>query len=91
MKTIYKYPIALDGKVEMPIGAVVLTAREQDDNICIWAQVDTLQAAVETRTFQVFGTGNEIPTDHVMCYFGTVMFQGGALVFHVFEKMGKIS
>ena len=87
MKTIYKYPLSPDGTpVAMPIGAEVLTAREQGDNICVWARVDKGQEMVEHRTFQVFGTGHDMPEDPNLHYVGTAMLHGGSLVMHVFEN-----
>ncbi len=87
MISIFKYTLTLDGAlIEMPIGAEVLTAREQGDQICVWAKVDTTMELKEQRTFKVFGTGHEMPNDPNWRYVGTAMLHGGALVFHVFEN-----
>lgn len=72
--------------VDMPQGAKILTAREQGDNICIWAEVDQ-NAIYEKRFFEVFGTGDVLPTDMATRkYIGTALLQGGGLVFHIYEK-----
>lgn len=87
MKTIFKYVLQPNGEpVEMPVSADVLTAREQGDNICVWARVDTEEALMVKRNFCVFGTGHEMPDDPNLRYVGTAMLQGGALVMHVFEN-----
>ena len=87
-KTIWKFMPQLDednaaiATVEMPIGARVLTAREQGNELCLWAEVDP-SAATEMRSFQVFGTGHEMP-DVIGAYVGTAMLYSGKLVLHVY-------
>ena len=90
MKTIWKF--VLDPRhltLDMPQGAVVLTAREQRDEICIWAEVDP-SAINEARFFDVFGTGHDLPTGMGLDrrYIGTAMLHGGSLVLHVYERTG---
>lgn len=90
MHTVYKYELHPDRlKIEMPKGAKILTAREQHDTICVWAEVDT-ENATEVRTFEVFGTGHAIPYDMGVSreYISTVMLMGGSLVMHVYEYTG---
>lgn len=75
--------INADGEVvvSMPLGAEVLTAREQADTLCVWARVDPDEKRVVKRRFTVCGTGHPAPfTD----YLGTGMLFGGTLVLHVF-------
>lgn len=87
MKTIHKFVLRTNEQpVEMPVGAEILTAREQGDNICVWAMVDAQQTMREKRALRVFGTGHELPDDPNLKYVGTAMLQGGALVKHVFES-----
>ena len=80
---IWKFILRPNSRVEMPIGAKVLTAHEQRDEICLWAEVDP-SAKKETRNFEVFGTGHAMP-EGKRRYIGTVHMSGGAFVFHVFE------
>jgi hypothetical protein len=86
-KTIWKFTPILDDEsvatVEMPVGAMVLTAREQGTELCIWAEVDP-EAATETRRFHVFGTGHPMSC-YLGDYVGTAMLYGGKLVLHVYE------
>jgi hypothetical protein len=88
MKVIFKYEIeARDHQsVEMPAGAQILSVQVQRDVPCIWAIVDPANP-VESRSFEVFGTGHPFPA----CigsgreYIGTFQLLAGSLVFHLFE------
>jgi hypothetical protein len=90
MQTIHKYELKFPPKngdavnVDMPIGAEILTAREQGDSICVWALVDPSKAKIP-RFFQVFGTGWEIRSGEERKFLGTAFL--GGLVFHVFERV----
>ena len=91
MRTIWKYmidPISLE--IDMPQGAYILCAKEQHDEIFIWAEVDP-NAIKERRFFEVFGTGHNIDTSVVggRLYIGTAMLNGGNLVFHIYERKVK--
>lgn len=84
-KSIWKFELSPnDPYVLMPIGARVLTAREQMEDIFVWAEVDP-NAAQETRHFCVYGTGQEMPDDPGT-YIGTAMIDDGRFVFHVYEE-----
>lgn len=89
MNVIYKYKLDPTWrKIDMPKCAKILHVGEQFNEVCIWAEVDT-DNAMETRTFEVFGTGHQIPYDIGASrnYVGTVMLDGGSLVFHVYERI----
>jgi hypothetical protein len=84
-RTIWKYALSPRGiGISMPVGAKVLTAREQNDAICIWAEVDP-EAEKVLRHFRIYGTGHDMPDDPGT-YIGTTSFRGGALIFHVYES-----
>lgn len=84
-KSIWKFLLDPENlSVSMPTGARVLTAREQMEDIFVWAEVDT-DAPQETRRFYVYGTGHDMPDDPVT-YIGTAMLSGGRLVFHIYEQ-----
>lgn len=83
MKAIWKFALSEHCTLDMPRGATILTAREQGDDVCIWAEVDP-KAPLEKREFRVFGTGFELP-EKVMVYRGTAMLSSGRLVLHVYE------
>jgi len=85
MKTIWKFPIPGPMRFEqnMPAGAEILSVQMQGDAPQMWALVDP-HAALELRVFQSFGTGHDVPPTAVK-HLGTLQFDGGALIFHVFE------
>ena len=84
-KTIYKYTIPVEDspKIEMPVGAKVLHVNVQRGVPCIWVEVDPSNE-IETREFQVYGTGHMIP-DNSGTYLGTFMVDDGNYVFHIYE------
>ncbi len=87
-KTIWKFMPQLNNSdmsvatVDMPAGARVLAAREQGDELCIWAEVDPSEV-MQTRYFHVFGTGHKMPDDPG-AYVGTALLYSGTLVLHVY-------
>lgn len=85
MKAIYKYQIHGPGSVviEMPRGAILLHAREQNDTACIWAQVDPSEPPEYRRVFAV-ETGMTIVPDGGR-YLGTAIMINGRYVLHIFE------
>lgn len=86
--TIYKYPIEITDtqKVELPLGAEILTAQMQGENLCLWAKVDEFYTGMEERTIEVFGTGHAM-SDNARRYIGTTQMHGGELIWHVFERV----
>lgn len=89
MKTIYKYPItsALNpvsrAMIMLPKNSKILTVQIQNNQICIWAEVDTEESLI-TKEFSIVGTGNPFPTYNVI-YIGTV--QAHPYVWHVYESI----
>lgn len=89
-KAIWKFKLKVTDKqsVEMPKGAQILSALVQHEQLCIWALVN-VDAEMESRTFEIFGTGNPVP-DHVDAesnykFIGTFMHYDGGFVGHIFE------
>lgn len=84
MRKIFKYFLQAKAvqMVEMPKGAVVLTAQAQRETICVWARVDPDAPPIK-RCFIVYGTG-ERADDIAEEYVGTAQLQNGDFVFHVF-------
>jgi len=87
MKTIYKYPLLIEGKqdVEMPMGATILSLQMQSGIPCVWALVDTDNNGIHNRRFRTFGTGHPIPEELKLVYIDT--YQKGGCVFHLFEEI----
>lgn len=88
MKTIWKYILESQTTLDMPADATILSVGAQDNDICLWALVDT-DAPAELRRFLVAGTGMPLTeTFNGARFIGTVqMVQASVnLVMHVFES-----
>ncbi len=85
MRTIYKYPFAFDGSVELvlPIGAEILHIGVQDGVYCLWALVDT-EVKNEIKRIRIIGTGHEVSEDiGIINHITTI--QDGQYVWHIFD------
>lgn len=87
MKTIWKYELKNTDRqiIEMPANAIVLTVQVQYGGPCLWAIVNPNTKLKETRSFNIYGTGNPVPQSPGI-YIGTYQLCEGQLVFHVFEE-----
>lgn len=84
MRTIWKYTLSIsDGPqyLYLPDGKL-LCAQVQDGLVQLWFELDPSTEYV-SRTFQVYGTGHQMPDDPGD-YVGTV--QTGPFVWHVYER-----
>jgi hypothetical protein len=95
MKQIWKFSTIENGfqgkfNIDMPKGAEILNVQiDQKNNIpTMWVLVDP-KADVETRSFELFGTGHEIYEDMGIerKYIGTYQYQRGEFVGHIFERI----
>lgn len=90
MRTIWKYELSTPiNSIQMPMGAQILTAQFQGDDLCIWALVDS-ERQMEERIFERHVTGGNVgPAPHtcIRKYIGTVqtLISHMVIVFHVFE------
>jgi hypothetical protein len=82
MKKIYKYKIPKNGLIELPYNAEILSAGVQNEDIFIWALVDTLTDMSETRVIEVLGTGFTLSYENYK-FINTVFIN--ECVFHIFE------
>jgi hypothetical protein len=82
--TIWKYILGPDETIQMPKGAVILTAQEQYGEVAVWACVDPTETELTPRRFVTPGTGHDIAEGSLQ-YISTV--QLGSLVFHIFEVL----
>lgn len=86
---IWKYPLKFgDARrvvLEMPYGAKLLCLQLQNEEPCLWAQVDPTGKTVE-RTFAAYLTGQTLPDDP-QSYVGTFQVSNawGIFVLHVYE------
>jgi hypothetical protein len=83
MITVHKYALPIDDivSINMPDDPEPLCVAVQHDIVVMWVRVDT-DRFVKPRRFRVAGTGH---ADADGKYVGTVLLDGGALVFHVFD------
>jgi len=92
MRTIYKYPVPLEGafKLRMPKEALILSFQCQSGVPCIWAMVENAHIN-EDRQFRLYGTGHpieNIPQDIGLHYIGTTQqSQTPDIVWHLFEEV----
>lgn len=88
MRAVWKYEVkatASSTAIEMPAGARIVHVEHQnpDDRgtVTFWAEVD-LEAKLESRVFQIYGTGHEIGDRCI--YLGTDCVTP-TLVWHLYE------
>lgn len=90
VKTIFKYKFEVYDNVHivMPLDSEILSVQVQDEIPCIWALVDA-QNKLETRRFEIFGTGYLVECNSQIQrkFIGTFQLGGGRLVFHLFERI----
>ncbi len=85
MKSVWKFALHPFASLSMPVGAKALSVHAQNNEICLWAEVDT-DAEKESRKFVVVGTGHPVPVE-AGAFIGSALLNGGELVFHVFERV----
>jgi hypothetical protein len=89
MKKIFKYPLEITDTqfIELPLGAEILTAQLQGNQLCLWAMVNTSPNAItKNRRIEIIGTGNPTPIGDLK-YISTFQIMDGSLIFHVFENI----
>ena len=87
--TIHKFPLANPGGVSavwMPDNANIIKAADQEGVLCLWAEVDSSDAALGVRLFHVVGTGQRLPNGNIQ-YIDTVVVP--PYVWHIYEFLGK--
>lgn len=83
---VWKYELNVTGEqtLMLPVGAKLLSIKEQGDKIFLWALVDE-ENDIYPITIAIVGTGHDCWC-HDWEYFDTVMTHGGVLVWHIFIK-----
>lgn len=86
---IFKYPLAETDKqkLQLPVGAKILSVQAQNNSPQLWALVNEKEALTRSVTISIYGTGNPIPekdTEDIGTYIGTYQVFNGTGVFHVF-------
>lgn len=87
MQVIYKYPLRVTDfqEFDMPEGAEILSVGVVNDELFLWAKVET-DNEPEPRRIRIFGTGNPMRYEHKIKFIGTVLMYKGSLVWHVYEN-----
>lgn len=92
MSRVYRYQLALEDAVQtqlLPYGSTVLSVawRPFDRTLNLWARVpdDGDTKALVAHRFRVVGTGWTGRVQDTDVFLGSVMVDGGAFMFHVFE------
>ena len=89
MRTIWKFELPIEDEVsiDMPEGAEIIHIGNQRGRLCIWADVLTDVLSCK-RNFIIVGTSDEIARKFkYLKHIGTVFFENGDIVFHVFENI----
>lgn len=86
-KRIFKYPLDIVGlqPIFIPDGGEILSAQLQYGTLCLWVLVNP-DNTPQRRNIAIIGTGNPIP-DGEYVFIDTSQMSGGALVWHIFEKL----
>ena len=93
MITIWKYLLDFGDitRLEIPKDGEILSIQrdEKTNSPCLWIMVNS-DNEKEERSFELFGTGQEIKYDMGISreYIGTYQYQKGEFVGHVFEYTG---
>jgi len=90
MYKVYKYSVKSTGstKIEVPVGAEILSAKNQNEGLEIWALVDGAQTKTREITIRSFVTGlEEVPDPDNLSFIDTVLFQNDRFVVHVFQQL----
>lgn len=83
---VWKFTIEPWGtRVEMPKGARLLHVHEQNNGVCVWAEVDVTAPKVD-RIVLIVGTGHQVPRG-AQTYVGTahIVEAGQPIVLHVYD------
>ena len=87
MKTIYKYPLKLEGfqEISIPMGAELLTVLEQNDFPVVYFRVDPTRENFYLE-IRILGTGQPTEDDYLenSTYLGTITTHSGRFVWHIF-------
>jgi hypothetical protein len=84
MNTVHKYVLQTPvSSVDTYEGARFLHVANQHEQICVWAEVNTLEREC-VRTLFIVGTGHEVPKG--ADYIGSALVDGGSFVFHIYAE-----
>lgn len=90
---IFKYPLEITDfqTVKMPFSAEILSVKEQNGTLCLWALVDPDIGFEMDYKIHIIGTGAPIDSAVVKSFYGGLYFidtvvMSYGLVWHVFQE-----
>ena len=91
MTTIHKFPLMITDvqTIDLPNGSIILDAQFQDEQLCLWAWLDTTASySTEAKKIRIIGTGHPIDNAFSLRHISTVQQKIGVsnLVWHVFVE-----
>ncbi len=88
MKTIYKYPLNFidEQTIHTPALRKILSVQMQKGHLCLWVEVDNGSDSAPL-IIRIVGTGHPFLDADYCTYVGTVQVNGGAGIFHVYQKV----
>lgn len=86
---IYKYLLNLHGttQLELPRDSQILSVQNQCGTLAMWVKLSYLSNEMMTRKFYTALTGENVDVIPRKNFLGTVQFDGGKFVVHVFEVL----
>jgi hypothetical protein len=87
--TIWKYTLNAGtvNNIDMPLGAEVLSVETQEDDIVLYALVNSKEESQQQMEVRAYGTGHDIDVNlSDYNFLGTAKLYSGSLMFHVFYK-----
>lgn len=85
MITVYKYPIEINDTVNLDIQGFIrcLKIASQNNQLCLWALVDTERKTYDSISFEIRGTGHDC--ENLKGSYMDTVFQS-PFVWHIFVK-----
>jgi hypothetical protein len=83
---IWKYELSITAmqEIEVPLGAKVLSAKMQDQRLCLWAMVDPNEQRIRM-PIEIIGTGHKTSNCCSREFIDTVI--DGPFVWHIFRRI----
>jgi len=87
MKRIFKYELKITNtqEVSLPIGAEILSAQYQGNQLCIWVMVNDAAEYKRPTVIRIYGTGHKIEETNLE-YVATVQ-DPNYFVWHIFKQL----
>jgi len=87
---IFKVTLPLGGnptvfKLELPIGAKIISVQVQNLSPCMWYLFDESVSTQKKRNFRIVGTGTKFDETQDMKHLGSYILEKSGSVFHLFE------